>query len=115
MFEHRIGEDPHRRDYGRTKQGQKVRGYRDRTQPQGALRKLAKACGINAGNLKKQVESFNKIVEKRKDPEFKRFISKEQTSLVDYPSPVSSASVFGDAKLKTPTFRFRCAPGLAVM
>ena len=24
MFERRIGEDPHRRDYGRTKQGQKV-------------------------------------------------------------------------------------------
>ncbi len=97
------------------KAGAKSGGNRDRTEPQGALRRLAKACGINAGNLKKQVESFNKIVEKRKDPEFKRFINKEQNPLVDYPSPVSSASVFGAAKLKTPTFRFRCAPGLAVM
>ena len=50
---------------------------------------LAKAYDINVENLKKQVEAFNTYVQKKEDPEFKRFINKEQTPLVEGPWYVS--------------------------
>ena len=56
------------------------------------LADLAKACGINYDELKKEIEGFNADVKAGKDPKWGRYINKEQVPMVDGPWYVGELS-----------------------
>ncbi len=49
------------------------------------LEELAKAAGIDAANLKKQVAAFNDVVKAKKDPVWNRYINNDQVPLTEGP------------------------------